>query len=1838
MKKRILALLLALVMIVGIIPATALADDSAQTPEITNVNMTLNGVLNVNFKVDAYGANMTGYKLEATIGTDTKKQVITEYTRDDKGRYVYTIDLPAHRMTEDITVILLDASDNSVETSKFNVKTHYVEKVTEQTYTAEMVALVNAMWNYGQYAAYYAGRAEDPAVTEVTDVQASALEAYKYKLHTKPNGVTANMSLYLDRSCDLCMSFGGDDTYTLYIDGSAVEMTDNAYAIEELIPQNWDLAYNIKLVDSSNTTVFETDYSALSYMYNQLKKTGDKAIPEKLAKLLKAMYLYYSAVESYVNKNGLHDSVVTPNVDRKLYKDGESNGYRFIFDTSDSNVKTAVDFINEQFNTLAGAKIDYPGSVDQEAWDATKKYIVVGKEEMFKNAELIMPVDDLGETGYYIVTKDNSVFIMVGENADEAQAYQQAALAFLKAVTGYEMYAADCVGFSVEDGKNLTIPDMRIVAKPDIDYRNRGNYLSVGGGTYGMGYTNSSIFMSVNGNVYHTALDLLNPSDYYGNYKDWFFLEKQAANWWEDILGTQQYEHYQLCYGTILNDTAAQNIIYTNLKAAIQANPTLNNISFGPADNNYICNCDTCTSAGAVASYVKVANLLAERLEADPEITRTVKLIVFAYRQYQNAPSVKTHKNVGVMVAPIEAAYNTPIRDQATYANQIKAWSALTDHLYIWYYQANFDHYLYPMDSWDMMQNNIQFAMENGADFIFYQNQGQAGATAFSKLKDYLESALMRDANADYNTLVNNFFANYYGPAAEQMLQYFNALQTHMNSLTSTGGYKEAINTTTNWPQAKLQEFMGYINNAYAAVKTAGSANASVYNERIKLESLFPRFALLSLYSDTATAGTTNNFAMDCDALNVTNYNEGTAVSASDYSGWWNHTCSTYTEYAHDRCLVSGATEQSGAIYYKTCSACGAINKEQTFVSGSPLNHETHTYTFTAGEGEDEGYDVGTCFCGESTVKVKTDYTDGNPIDIINGDAATLAMPDGFEGTVTGVKFGATDVSYADGKINTTSIQQASHGLWAAIEVTFTSSYGATHTAKVPVTLITEVITTYEQFETFAKEANTANTNSTAMHGYYILGGDIDCAGKTLTTSGGGWNQGFFGTFDGRGHKISNLTASNQGGIFGRLAGTVKNVHFENVAFAANTALFGKICAGATFTNVTVDIGSWVSVSGNMTYAGILGVSENLNNKFDNFVINVANGVSVSNLMGAKFSGTGDITVNLHGTASVVNYYTDASGNAVTTLPTDSIITVKTIEYNNYTVNDAYTAESNSTLTLTHSAFTNGASATVGGQTVTVSNNSVTFSTSALTVGEKNSVIVTIGNDTWTYDNIFCVTKILKTVEDLAHLNVGNASHVKNGYYILGNDIDCNGANIGGASTTNDNNHNLWGNGFTGTFDGRGYAIKNATTTGYGIFGAIDGTIKNVKFEQITFAKDASLFARTMGASSRVTLENVTIDIVGWNSASTDGSVFGRSRTNQVTYTNVVINVADGITITKLFGGTDNAAQNNGNLTVNLGAGSSIALYFADATKPDFVTINTSSSEPVVETIDTLVAGENSTSVTFTQSAINAGNADVTINGQTKTVTAAAGSVTVDLADFGISAMGQIANGAVITTPKGDKLTYTEVWYVTQVIDNATELKALGTLCKDSIVTGYYILGGNIDCSAQATMSNGSASNTTNGFQGTFDGRGKTISNIKMTWDSATGGLGGLFGKLLGCTIKNTTFDNVNLGTNGTLLASGADKNSTTNTNTSLQNLTINLTGYTTRYGVVVGYSMFNTVGSGIVINVADGVTVGKLMARDDCNSIAYIYATVNLGTGSTITNYYGTTTTKPDTITVNQK
>lgn len=130
--------------------------------------------------------------------------------------------------------------------------------------------------------------------------------------------------------------------------------------------------------------------------------------------------------------------------------------------------------------------------------------------------------------------------------------------------------------------------------------------------------------------------------------------------------------------------------------------------------------------------------------------------------------------------------------------------------------------------------------------------------------------------------------------------------------------------------------------------------------------------------------------------------------------------------------------------------------------------------------------------------------------------------------------------------------------------------------------------------------------------------------------------------------------------------------------------------------------------------------------------------------------------------------------------------------------------------------------------------------------------------------NYQAVTNVIYTLAELE--SVRYYSKNIEGYYVLGGDIDGNGAELKEASTHWDETR-----GFMGTFDGRGYTIKNLKINGYGLFGNMGkATVKNVNFEDVKVG--ACLLAYNVMYS---TIENVKVVFAESSANGINGFLYG---------------------------------------------------------------------------------------------------------------------------------------------------------------------------------------------------------------------------------------------------------------------------------------------------------------------------------------------------------------------------
>lgn len=539
------------------------------------------------------------------------------------------------------------------------------------------------------------------------------------------------------------------------------------------------------------------------------------------------------------------DGVVTftsaPPIDESIFvQKGGRTEYGLIVGVDDGTL-TATAFLQKHILAATGATLRTVTSV---GWTQSSKRIVVGDWELFAAAGLKMSQD----ATYCVITKGNTVFAMAKNEAD----YQLVILELLRQLVGYEMFGGDLVVYEKVDNEKdgVELPSIAFEGAPAFENRINGPLMD-SDEKYGMGFSAQNELHGPNGSLWHNSFIYLPYETYSAAHPDWY-----TGN----LDTTGKTVQRQLCYNAHGNPTelaAMKETLFEKLWELVQANPTWKAVTITQEDNHYSCNCSVCAKELVpVAPVIRFVNAIDEMLRARFEkegIDRTVKLYLFAYRDYKEAPTdgTKCNENVGVVVAPIEAIFAKGLTDPANayFKENIGQWSKITSEIYLWLYEVNYSFNLYPYSTWDSVADWMQTSSEFGSvKYIYNQSFYYTKAvTAFTRLKVYLDSRLEVDPTLDTDTLIDKFFRYYYGPAGSIMRTMYEEMKQHMATLAekyptvADGSYRENLRGTTYWPKATVDRWLDYIDQAYAKLDTSDE-NYEVYKEHILVESFSPRF------------------------------------------------------------------------------------------------------------------------------------------------------------------------------------------------------------------------------------------------------------------------------------------------------------------------------------------------------------------------------------------------------------------------------------------------------------------------------------------------------------------------------------------------------------------------------------------------------------------------------------------------------------------------------------------------------------------------------------------------------------------------------------------------------------------------------------------------------------------------------------------------------------------------------------------------------------------------------------------------------------------------------------
>ena len=1304
--------------------------------------------------------------------------------------------------------------------------------------------------------------------------------------------------------------------------------------------------------------------------------------------------------------------------------------------------------------------------LEETGIETTKgKYISVGGTKLASDVS----VTSAKKTASAVKVVDNTVFLK--GNTDEGTMYGVYEL--LGSWFGYEYYAKDT--YSINNVMALDLPDeteyvpsIEYNISPSDDISSDDNLLN----KYKMNNWYSDI-MVVNGSRIHNTFNILPPFDNmessdtagnYANHPKWY----TRQYWGTSRSYTDDYDRacpYELCFNAGGDSTEYQSMLSTAIKAytdALAADTTLTKASLSIRDNVIWCQCSACCDESG--AYKETPT------DAALDFLNDVCAGIRTWLQDNNDPRQDTFRMIFLAYYTTGAAPKTE--------------TTLDPYIDVWFAES-FAVYTLPM-------NDSTAAGET--------------ATAWQNLKNWA-SLLDQSQNCTNGVRNNNLLVWTYNSNMYTLLapyDSFNSMRVNYGLFEGLG-----VNSVYNYTDSAMSGWAAL--KKYLASQLAWNATPDDTTWNAWIDNFFTNtygagatqmkawFENYLAYEDTITDKFNIAHNVETDPVVGSIYQD---VATSEF--FTEAILNTWLGYAEAALNALDKNDSNYQIYYNN------IALERL----SPVYLMLEIYGDTLDETTKIGYAA--TFCGEAvSLGVKKV---GHVVDIDEtiasydallvtegsfavgaGEEVPVNVLDGEE--IASILVNGTNV-YADNKINSA----LATGTYKAIVD------GVNGTRKIiELHYADKVIRTVEDLAA-------VKYTGTNITGYYVLDGNIDGQGATINGASYGWSQndGFQGVFNGRNYTISNIAVGPYG-IFGTLGcATVQNVNFTGISLAAHSSLLAWTMYNTTVENVNVTYAAIDTTTPDARGAGLLVARQTGTNSVWTNVTLDATGLILPNALGLEVNSLSGSEVEIKAAGATVIGYSDNGTTEITEWPTFITFT-QTAKTEEETIATEVLAETVGA-TFTHTSF-------VAGETVTATVNGVTVTATAydgyVTVGDLTGAGMTVGNGNYTaiitttdyiltYTNVFYATQIINDLSELSVVQAMATDVAIYGYYVLGNDIDGNGVSL--ASTVQIYTQDY---GFRGTFDGRGHTISNFNTGNFGIFGnlAYGAVVKNVTLNVNKSFSNVLAYAVRAATITDVTVNVSAIQSTTWYALADE--------MNNSTVTNLTVVYAESVLVSGdsrvLCKSYSSTTFTNVKVTTNI----QNAEMITNSGTPTGVTVTTIGTLPAVEeTIATEVLAET-VGATFTHTSFVAGETvTATVNGVTVTATAYDGYVTVgDLTGAGMT----VGNGnytAIITTTDYI-LTYTNVFYATQIINDLSELSVVQAMATDVAIYGYYVLGNDIDGNGVSLASTVQIYTQDYGFRGTFDGRGHTISNFN------TGNFG-IFGNLAyGAVVKNVTL-NVN--------------------------------------------------------------------------------------------------------------
>ncbi len=251
--------------------------------------------------------------------------------------------------------------------------------------------------------------------------------------------------------------------------------------------------------------------------------------------------------------------------------------------------------------------------------------------------------------------------------------------------------------------------------------------------------------------------------------------------YFSEIGGVRRSHETQLC----LTNPDVLDIVTERMLQRMAARPHARQHNFSQMDYYNYCQCAACNAVneryGTMGgTQFWFLNKLAERTtQVYPD-----KLIgTLAYMYTEEPPEgLEMHPNIAVWLCHMYPSCDShPIAScpfDADYKRRAEAWSAITEHLYIWHYVVNFAHYYVPFPNFRALAADLRFYRDIGVEGIYLQGMGHGGGGGeWSLLRPWYIMQLAWNPDQDPDALLRDFLKGYYQDAWEPLYEYIMLLE-----------------------------------------------------------------------------------------------------------------------------------------------------------------------------------------------------------------------------------------------------------------------------------------------------------------------------------------------------------------------------------------------------------------------------------------------------------------------------------------------------------------------------------------------------------------------------------------------------------------------------------------------------------------------------------------------------------------------------------------------------------------------------------------------------------------------------------------------------------------------------------------------------------------------------------------------------------------------------------------------------------------------------------------------------------------------------------------------------